>query len=198
MKLSKILFPLGGLKKSEVRELAKKFKLPNAEKKDSQGICFIGKINVTEFLKAHVKAKVGQIVSTQGQVLGRHDGLPYYTIGQREGMNLGGNGPFYVISKNFKANKLIVTNDKQDPKLWKKIFTVSDLSWTNNPPKFPLTTGVTIRYHHPDYSARVKRLSNNKLQVIFKEPQRAITEGQAAVFYAGDELLGGGIIESVK
>jgi tRNA-specific 2-thiouridylase len=199
--LAKILFPIGDLPKSEVRKLAKKFKLPNAEKKDSQGICFIGKINVTEFLKAHMKAKAGQIVTASGQILGQHSGLPFYTIGQREGMNLGGNGPYYVISKNFKSNKLVVTNDKQDKGLWKKEFTVSDLSWTGKAPKFPLETGVTIRYHHPEYNARVQvaggRGQKDKLQVIFDEPQRAITEGQAAVFYKGDELLGGGVIEKV-
>src|SRR6185436_16267324 len=122
--LARILFPLGALKKWEVRELARKFKLPNAEKKDSQGICFIGKINVTDFLKAHVKAKVGEIVTSKGQVLGNHDGLPYYTIGQREGMNLGGKGPYYVVAKDFASNKLTVTNDKQDQMLWKRDFTV--------------------------------------------------------------------------
>ena len=100
------------------------FKLPNAEKKDSQGICFIGKINVTEFLKAHIRANEGMIVTTSGQTIGRHDGLPYYTIGQREGMKLGGSGPYYVVNKNFKANQLVVTNDKQDKQLWKKEFTV--------------------------------------------------------------------------
>jgi tRNA-uridine 2-sulfurtransferase len=194
--LSKILFPLGSLKKPEVRALARKFKLPNAEKKDSQGICFIGKINVTEFLKANVKAKVGEIVTSTGQVLGQHDGLPYYTIGQREGMNLGGNGPYYVVSKNFNANQLVVTNNKQDEQLWKKKFTVTDLSWTDKAPEFPLETGVTIRYHHPEYKAKLQ-VSGDGLQVTFDQPQRAITAGQAAVFYRGDELLGGGVINTV-
>jgi tRNA-specific 2-thiouridylase len=194
--LAKILFPIGDLKKSEVRKLAKKFKLPNAEKKDSQGICFIGKINVTEFLKAHIKGKKGEIVTSSGQVLGHHSGLPFYTIGQREGMNLGGNGPYYVVSKNFKANKLVVTNNKEDKGLWKKEFTVSDLSWVGSVPKLPLRTGVTIRYHHPEEGARVEG-RGERLRVTFTKPQRAITEGQAAVFYKGDELLGGGIIEKV-
>src|SRR6185369_11558153 len=148
--LSKILFPIGHLPKSEVRKLALKYNLPNATKKDSQGICFIGKINVTEFLKAHIKATVGEIVTSGGQVLGLHDGLPYYTIGQREGMNIGGTGPYYVVSKNFKANQLVVTNDKQDKDLWKKEFVISDLSWVNKAPKFPYQTGVSIRYHHAD------------------------------------------------
>jgi tRNA-specific 2-thiouridylase len=195
--LAKILFPIGELKKTQVRELAKKYKLPTATKKDSQGICFIGKINVTEFLKAHVKAKVGEIVTSSGAVLGNHDGLPYYTIGQR-GMNLGGNGPYYVVNKDFKSNRLIVTNDKQDKNLWKKKFVVSDVTWVNNPPSFPLKTGVSIRYHHPEYPALLNQVSRNTYQVTFDEPQRAITEGQAAVIYNGEELLGGGIIQSVK
>ncbi len=195
--LEKIMFPIGHLKKSEVRLLAKKFNLPNAEKKDSQGICFIGKINVTEFLKAHVKAEVGEIVTATGKVLGSHDGLPYYTIGQREGMKLGGSGPYYVVSKDFSANRLVVTNDKQDEQLWKKSFTVSELSWVNTSPDLPLHTGVTIRYHHPEYSAKLEQISGNKLKVIFDQPQRAITPGQSAVIYQGEELLGGGIIEQI-
>jgi tRNA-specific 2-thiouridylase len=126
--LAKVLFPIGHLKKPEVRELAVKFGLPNAAKKDSQGICFIGKINVTEFLKEHVKAHAGEIVTTTGQALGSHSGLPFYTIGQREGMGLGGNGPYYVAGKDFMGNKLIVTNNQQDPMLWKKEFTVTDVT----------------------------------------------------------------------
>lgn len=196
IQLEKILFPIGNMKKSEVRKLAKKFNLPNAEKKDSQGICFIGKINVTEFLKAHVKAEIGEIVGTSGQVLGRHDGLPYYTIGQREGMKLGGLGPYYVVGKDLKANRLVVTNDKQDAQLWKRRFLVSDLSWAGKTPDFPLHTGVTIRYHHPEYQAEIE-LHDNKLEIFFDQPQRALTPGQAAVIYDGDKLLGGGIIESV-
>ncbi|MBX4186710.1 MAG: tRNA 2-thiouridine(34) synthase MnmA [Candidatus Doudnabacteria bacterium] len=195
--LSRIMFPLGNLPKTQVRILAKKFKLPNATKKDSQGICFIGKINVTEFLKAHVKAKAGQIITSTGQILGKHDGLPYYTIGQREGMNLGGKGPYYVVSKNFKSNQLVVTNDKQDSGLWKNKFTITDLSWVGKVPKLPLHTGVTIRYHHPDYPAVIDQISDNRYQIAFKQVQRAITAGQAAVFYDGEELLGGGIIDTI-
>ena len=195
--LAKVLFPIGEYRKSEVRELARKFGLPTAEKKDSQGICFIGKINVTEFLKEHVKAHAGEIVTTTGQQIGQHGGLPYYTIGQREGIGIGGSGPYYVAAKDLDANKLIVTNDKSDPMLWKSEFIVSDLSWTSDEPRFPLSTGVSIRYHHPEYSANIEKLADNNLKVKFDQPQRAITEGQAAVFYEGDVLLGGGVIEKV-
>ena len=195
--LAKILFPIGHMPKAEVRKLAKKFKLPNATKKDSQGICFIGKINVTDFLKAYMKAKGGEIVDTKGKILGKHSGLPFYTIGQREGMNLGGDGPYYVVSKNFRSNKLVVTNNKTDKLLWKKKFTVEGLSWVGEKPKLPLQTGVTIRYHHPEYDAKIRLMKKNKLEIIFGQAQRAITEGQAAVIYKGHELLGGGIIEKV-
>jgi tRNA-specific 2-thiouridylase len=198
--LAKILFPIGHLLKPQVRELAKKFGLPNFAKKDSQGICFIGKINVTEFLREHVKTRVGEIVTTGGQKLGQHSGLPFYTIGQREGIGLGGDGPYYVAGKDFNSNELIVTNDQKDAMLWRREFTVTDLSWTNEKPEFPLTSGVSIRYHHPDYKAKVVATGDRQqeLRVIFDEPQRAITPGQAAVFYQGDELIGGGVIQEVK
>jgi tRNA-uridine 2-sulfurtransferase len=194
--LSKILFPIGEYKKSEIRELARKFKLPNAEKKDSQGICFIGKINVSEFLREHIKAKTGEIVTTSGQIIGNHDGLPYYTIGQREGIGLGGKGPYYVVGKEFKSNRLVVSNDKMDPQLWRSKFTIEDLSWVSDEPQFPLSAGVSIRYHHPDYLAVLNK-NRKGLEVEFSEPQRAITEGQSAVIYKGDELIGGGIISQI-
>src|SRR3989344_1714770 len=195
--LAKILFPLGEYKKSEIRALARKFKLPTAEKKDSQGICFIGKINVTEFLRAHLKAQAGEVVLAGGKVVGQHTGLPFYTIGQREGIGIGGQGPFYVINKDVKANQLIVTNDKEDKELWKKEFIVTDVSWTAQMPKFPANLGVTIRYHHPGYPATVELMNDGNLKIKFKEPQRAITVGQAAVFYDNDELVGGGVIQQV-
>jgi tRNA-uridine 2-sulfurtransferase len=194
--LSKILFPIGGLKKSEVRELAKEFKLPNFAKKDSQGICFIGKIDVREFLKEHIKAKVGEIVTNTGEVVGSHSGLPYYTIGQREGIGIGGKGPYYVVNKDLGSNKLVVTNDKNDPNLYTQEFEISDVSWTSGPPKFPLTAGVSIRYHHPDYQAGIEKLRSGRLKVKFHAPQRAVTPGQSAVLYINNVLVGGGIIET--
>jgi tRNA-specific 2-thiouridylase len=195
--LAKILFPIGEYKKTEIRKLARKFKLPNADKKDSQGICFIGEINVTEFLKAHVKAKPGNIVTAKGQNLGRHSGLPFYTIGQREGIGIGGSGPYYVIGKNLKKNQLIVTNDPNDNELWRKEFIVTDLSWVGDIPKFPLKTGVSIRYHHPEYEALIGRIKNQEARIKFRKPQRAITVGQSAVFYNKAEVLGGGVINHV-
>lgn len=195
--LSKVLFPIGEYFKPQVREMAREFGLPNFDKRDSQGICFIGKINVTEFLKEHVKARAGEIVTTAGQTMGQHSGLPFYTIGQREGMGLGGKGPYYVAGKDFSSNKLIVTNDKSDPMLWKREFTITDVTWTNDQPKLPLEAGVTIRYHHPDYRALINSIDSDKLRISFEQPQRAVTIGQSAVIYQGDELLGGGVISEV-
>lgn len=193
--LSKVLFPIGEYYKSEVRELARKFELPTYAKKDSQGICFIGKIDVREFLMEHVKAKVGEIVTSTGEVIGSHAGLPYYTIGQREGIGIGGKGPYYVVNKDLDSNKLVVTNDRNDPKLYTQEFEISEVSWTNEEPKFPLTAGVSIRYHHPDYLARLEKSDSGRLKVSFETPQRAVTPGQSAVIYLGDKLIGGGIIE---
>lgn len=192
--LSKVLFPIGEYKKSEIRELAREFKLPTAEKKDSQGICFIGKINVTEFLKEKIKTQAGEIVTTSGQVVGKHDGLPFYTIGQREGIGIGGNGPYYVVDKDFLANKLLVTNDKNDSKLWKNQFEITDLTWVGDNPVFPIKAGVSIRYHHPDYPALIERMDSDKLSIRFDNPQRAVTPGQSAVIYQDDQLIGGGVI----
>ena len=196
--LSKVIFPIGEYKKAEVREMAKKFKLPTFAKKDSQGICFIGKIDVQEFLREHIKSKQGEIVTASGQVVGQHTGLPYYTIGQREGIGIGGKGPYYVVAKQFDSNKLLVTNDQNDPGLWKQNFELTELSWTGNTPTFPLKAGVSIRYHHPDYSAQIENVSNDRLAIKFEKPQRAITPGQSAVIYDGDVLIGGGVIENVS
>jgi len=193
--LSKIKFPLGEYYKPEVRGLARKFNLPNAEKKDSQGICFIGKINVTDFLKEHIKAAAGDVVLASGQTVGRHSGLPFYTIGQRQGIGIGGPGPFYVVRKDFAANRLVVSSDKDDPGLFCSQMTVGDLSWTGSAPELPLTSGVAIRYHHPEGQALINWSGSAKLDISFEQPQRAVTPGQSAVIYRGDEILGGGVIE---
>src|SRR6185503_14122092 len=117
------------------------------------GICFIGKINVGAFLREKIKAVAGEVVTTTGQVVGKHDGLPFYTIGQREGIGIGGTGPYYVVNKDFSANQLVVTNEKNHPDLWKKDFEVADLYWTNGQPKNLDNIAVSIRYHHPEYAA---------------------------------------------
>lgn len=194
--LSKTLFPIGEFQKSEVRDMAKKLKLPTHAKKDSQGICFIGQIDVMQFLREHIKAKAGEIVTTAGRTIGTHSGLPYYTIGQREGIGIGGgDGPYYVVGKDIPNNKLLVTNDKNDPELWKNRFNMSELSWTGVEPEFPLRANVGIRYNHKDYPAVITKSDNGKLSVAFEDLQRAITPGQSAVIYKDEVLIGGGVIE---
>jgi tRNA-specific 2-thiouridylase len=194
--LSRIFFPIGKYKKTDVRKLAKKFKLPNYNRKDSQGICFIGPVNVRDFLKQNIKSKNGDIIDDKGKILGSHDGLPYYTIGQREGIRLGGKGPYYVIDKDLKKNLLIVSNNPKHKLLWRYRMEVSEISRVNSRIKFPSNAKIAIRYHHPESQCKITQ-KPNKLLIRFIKPQRAITLGQSAVIYKGQELLGGGVISKV-
>ena len=205
--LGKILFPVGDYTKTEVKSLAKKFKLPVLDIPESQEICFV-QTTINDFLKKHFKSKPGKILNTEGKVVGEHEGLWFYTIGQRKGIKLP-NGPFYVLDKNIKKNALIVTQKERD--LYKKELIVKNVNWiSGKTPKFPLKTMAKIRYRHKLASAvvdpvrdskskkktRNKNISNgvDRNKVIFTKPQRAITAGQSVVFYKGQKLLGGGII----
>jgi len=191
--LKHILFPIGDYTKPEIKKLAKKFKLPVLDIPESQEICFIK--NTTEsFLKKHLKKNPGEIRDKEGNVLGFHQGLWFYTIGQRKGIELP-LGPFYVLKKDLKKNLLIVTKRKRD--LFKRELIVRDVNWVSGKePKLPLKTKVQIRYKHQPASAVLSAL-DNKVKVAFSRYQRAITPGQSAVFYKGEEVLGGGIIEMV-
>lgn len=193
--LSKTLFPVGDYKKPAIRALAKKFKLPTFAKKDSQGICFIGEVDIKTLLKQRIKPKPGNIIDPTGAVIGRHEGLPFYTIGQRGGLEIQGPGPYYVVAKDKKKNTVTASNDPEDPLLWRSECLVSPAHWTRTPaPEGEIE--VTIRYRHAPVKA-VIGYQGNDLRVHFAEPQRAITPGQSAVFYKGEELLGGGVIDEV-
>ncbi len=194
--LSRALFPIGDYKKPQVRAMAKKFGLLTFSKKDSQGICFIGEVDIKELLQQQIKPQAGDIINVDGTKIGRHEGLPFYTIGQRGGLNIGGGAPLYVVEKNQKKNRLIVSADPNDPLLWRRECIISDVSWTYER-EMPTTVEVSIRYRHPAYAARIESLPKGKLKIIFDEPQRAITPGQSAVFYKQDELLGGGVIDEL-
>jgi tRNA-specific 2-thiouridylase len=183
--LARIIFPVGNLAKPEVRKLAKKFKLPTAQTPESQEVCFVSG-DTNDFLGKYLKYKPGLIVDTKNNILGKHNGLWFYTIGQRKGIGFSG-GPWYVVGKDLKKNTLIISKNQKD--LFKKEFKVKNISWIN-PVKLPIEADVKTRYKSP--SAKAKILKNNK--IIFKNPQRAITPGQSAVFYSGRQLLGGGII----
>jgi len=187
--LAKILFPLGDYTKEQVRGLAKKFKLQIHEKRDSQEICFVN-TTIQDFLKKNLSpealAKDGPVLTTNGRKVGEHEGLIFYTIGQRKGIKIGGIGPFYVVKKDFRNNALIVSNSEKD--LLQKEMMVKNVNWILGKP-FSGKCKVKIRSMAKPVPAIIK---GNK--VIFDKPQRAITSGQSAVFYKGDEVLGGGII----
>jgi tRNA-specific 2-thiouridylase len=206
--LARIIFPLGEYKKTEVKKKAKSWKLPAYSQKESHDVCFVsGKLD--DYLKKNLKLKKGKIVDKKGRLLGEHQGLPLYTIGQRKGINLGGSGPYYVIKKDSVKNELIIANKSSDRNLFQKKMLVKKINWINKPAKLPLIAGIRIRYGHPAargiIESRMDSRMNTNLKsnsrecyiIEFKEPQRAIASGQSAVFYGEKgEVLGGGIIKS--
>ncbi len=194
--LRHILFPVGAYTKPKIRALAKKYRLPTFDKPDSQGICFIGEVDIKQLLMQQIKPRPGDIVDTEGTKLGRHDGLAFYTLGQRGGLEIGGTGPYYVVAKDQKKNRVVVSNDPNDPLLWRRQCIVRDVTWTRAM-EVPERCGVAIRYRHPAYPARIERSGKDGLLISFAEAQRAITPGQLAVFYEKDELLGAGVIDTV-
>ena len=197
--LDKVLFPLGKLDKSEVRAIAEKYDLATAKKKDSTGICFIGERNFRNFLQSYIPSKKGEMVTTDGKVIGEHLGLMYYTIGQRRGLNIGGQkgddgSRWFVIEKDLKNNRLIVAHGNED-RLFSRGLIMKECNWIPFPPKekvFDCT--AKFRYRQPEQECTVNIL-NDCIRVDFKEKQRAITEGQFAVFYDGNKCIGGGVIE---
>lgn len=202
--LKHCLFPIGDYTKPEVREMAKKLRLPTAEKKESQGICFVGEVNVPDFLKKYIPEKRGQVLTTSGKVIGEHEGLSFHTIGQREGLGIGGGMPYYVAIKDFEKNALIVSEGPYDEKLFQNKLVVSDVNWiSGRPPKLPLHCEARIRYRQPVQKCRVWESARDKkldqalhltFQVQFEEAQRAVTPGQSVVFYQDEKMVGGGII----
>ena len=196
------LFPVGDLVKSEVREIATKYDLATAKKKDSTGICFIGERRFHEFLKNYLPAKPGKMVMLDGTYIADHDGLMYYTIGQRKGLGIGGiNGfstePWFVIGKNIEENLLYVGQGIDHPYLYSDSCIVKDLSWFNTIPSEGKVYQAKFRYREKDNLVELKFLEDNKMQVLFKAPVRAVTPGQACVIYDNEYCLGGGIIETV-
>ena len=198
--LGKVIFPLGDLTKQEVKEIAKKHGLVSANRKESMGICFVGKVGIKDFLSQYVKPKQGDIVNRQGETIGHHDGAIFYTIGQRHGLQVGGGLPYYVVGKSIKKNEIYVTTDLQDEKLWSNRFKLTAMHWINLPPThYPLHT-ISIRIRHQAKLIPAKRLfprsnlGNKQWVVVLEEEVRALTPGQSAVFYSGDKVLGGGIV----
>ncbi|MFA7076195.1 MAG: tRNA 2-thiouridine(34) synthase MnmA [Candidatus Izemoplasmatales bacterium] len=201
--LAKSLFPVGELNKKEVREIAVLNKIPTATKKDSTGICFIGERDFKNFLKNYIYSQPGEIKTLDGEVIGSHDGLMYYTIGQRKGLFIGGNNrfsqaPWFVIGKDVENNVLLAGQGFHHPQLYANRVLVEDINWIS-PTKFVGEKECTVkfRYRQEDNLVLIKWIDDKNIEVICNKPVRAITPGQAAVFYDGDICLGGGTIKEV-
>lgn len=185
------LFPLGDYTKPQVREIARRIKLPTAEKKDSQGLCFVGKVNFGHFLRGFLPRREGPVVTSEGVVVGKHDGVAFYTIGQRHGLNIGGGVPYYVAGKDVMTNTLVVGKGRDDPILRKKEILVDHLNWVAD-----FREGrceVRIRYRQSKLPALLTKDSDG-VRVLFDIPQCGVASGQSAVFYDQEKLLGGGTI----
>lgn len=199
--LSRVMFPLGGMEKSEVRRIAEEAGLATAKKKDSTGVCFIGERDFKKFLMEYLPAQPGNMVTVDGEIKGQHDGLMYYTIGQRQGLGIGGGGktndPWFVIGKDLKSNTLYVGQGYHHEWLYATHLDASDIRFTLNdetPSTFKCT--AKFRYRQADTSVTVHMNEDGTSATVeFDEPVRAITPGQAVVFYNGDECLGGGTID---
>ncbi|MFN3751579.1 MAG: tRNA 2-thiouridine(34) synthase MnmA [Thiobacillus sp.] len=198
--LAPALFPLAHLQKPEVRKLAEQIGLPNAKKKDSTGICFIGERNFREFLERYLPRDPGDMKTPDGRVVGRHQGLMYYTLGQRQGLGIGGQKgaseePWFVAAKDLETNTLIVVQGHDHPLLKRSTLTAGQLSWIAGvapDPAKPYT--AKTRYRQNDASCRISRLDDDTLELAFDAPQWAVTPGQSVVLYDGAVCLGGGVI----
>lgn len=198
--LAQSIFPVGDLPKTEVRAIAAKLGLKNYAKKDSTGICFIGERKFKQFLNEYLPAKPGAIETIDGEVIGKHDGLMFYTIGQRQGLLIGGKkgkseSPWYVANKDLKRNVLIVVQGEQHPALFKESLIATSMHWINQAPTLPFTASAKTRYRQQDQACRIEAIDKTHYRITFTQPQRAITPGQSVVFYQDDICLGGGIIE---
>ena len=195
-------FPVGELKKSQLRGMARRAGLPNAVKKDSTGICFIGERNFDAFIDNYLKSQPGEILTPAGDRIGTHNGLIHYTLGQRRGLGIGGvrgypEAPWFVVHKELEGNRLFVTQDPDDPHLLSSRLSAGRLTWiAGAPPEPGRRLTAKIRYRQPDQGATLAELDvdADSMTLVFDRPQRAVTPGQSVVLYDGDECLGGGII----
>ncbi len=197
--LSKAMFPIGHLVKTEVREIAERAGLETAKKKDSTGICFIGERDFRQFLSNYLPAQPGEIRTHSGEYKGRHEGLMYYTLGQRKGLGIGGNGtgePWFVAEKDLVNNILYVVQGEDHPLLFSYGLEATELHWVTEKmyePSFSCT--AKFRYRQPDQHVTIYIQEGNRAKILFDKPQKAVTPGQAVVFYRQEACLGGGIID---
>lgn len=196
--LSRTLFPIGELTKPEVRALAKKFALPTATKKDSQGICFIGKVELREFLQFRLPLKAGIVLDTEGKEVGTHKGASSYTIGQRHGFTVRNTSaisePWFVVETDVVNNTITIAQGRSHPALFNQKLNAADFHWIRHKPTFPLSCKAKIRYRQPDQICTVHEDGT----VIFADKQRAVTPGQSIVFYQDDECIGSAIIQTKR
>ena len=192
--LKKTMFPLGGMKKTDVRVLAKKYGLATAEKKDSQGICFIGSVGIKEFLEQFVQTHSGDIIDVSSdQVVGQHEGALFYTIGQRRGLSVGGGLPYYVVGKDMAKNQVFVTHDLANKKLWSERVNLSSAHWINVEPAEDTPYQVRLRHRAPLVACSLNTNKNDWV-VNLSQSMRSVTPGQSAVIYDGDRVVGSGIV----
>ena len=200
--LKKAMFPVGGLTKPEVRKIAEEAGLPVSKKKDSTGVCFIGERNFKKFLNTFLPAQPGDMVTPEGEKVGSHDGLMYYTLGQRRGLGIGGRGDgrsFFVVDKDLKNNRLIVAQGEDHPLLYSRACTADQATFIGDPlpENTPCHLTAKFRYRQADQPVTVTR-TGEILHFVFDTPQRAVTPGQSAVIYDGPCCLGGGIIDTIE
>jgi len=202
--LSRSLFPIGDMEKPAVRELAQKAGFINSRKKDSTGICFIGERKFKDFLQQYLPAQPGEIQTPEGETIGQHQGLMYYTLGQRQGLGIGGiktaaEEPWYVIKKDLINNILIAAQGHDHPMMQSDSLNTSQLSWVSGEaPADGFRCSAKTRYRQKDQACQIKHLDDGSCLVQFDQPQRAVTPGQSVVFYHHDICLGGGIIDSTS
>lgn len=195
--LAHCLFPIGEYEKKEVREMARKFDLPTAEKKDSQGICFMGHVTIDDFLKEYIPEQPGNIVTPDGAVVGHHGGVHPYTVGQRHGIRIGGTGPYYVTKKDLETNTLVVARGNEAPELLRDSVELTGVTMIHSAAGDTEKQEVLarIRYRQPLSKAMLKKTEKDRWRLEFHAPQKFVAEGQSAVFYdSRGEMLGGGII----
>lgn len=200
--IAQTLFPVGEIEKPLVRKLAKDNDLITHNKKDSTGICFIGERRFKDFLEQYIPAQPGEIRTSEGELLGTHSGLMFHTLGQRQGLGIGGirgadEQPWYVVDKDIESNTLIVGQGNNHPLLFSHKLITRNVDWVNDPPvSFPYSSVAKTRYRQADQVCTLDQQDNGNICVSFETPQRAVTPGQSVVFYDGDICLGGGIIET--
>jgi tRNA-specific 2-thiouridylase len=202
--LSRSLFPVGELEKPAVRQIAEQHRLVTHDKKDSTGICFIGERDFRDFLSRYLPAQPGEIQTPEGQLIGHHSGLMYYTLGQRQGLGIGGvagssDEPWYVVGKDMEHNVLLAAQGHDHPLLFSRSLKASQLSWVDGKgPAAPCRCSAKTRYRQADQACLITHLDGDLCEVEFEQPQRAVTPGQSVVFYDGDICLGGGVIEQTS